>query len=335
MTRTLFSIVSVFVAAVILVIGGLVLPNWLLFTLTRAMAFGLVALGIVTLMRGGLVSFGQGLVYCLGAYASGLLALHLGITEIVVLVAVGALSGAIAAGILGPLIARYRGIFFAMLTMAMSMVLFGVLAKMTIIGGSDGFNVPEPTYFGYLPDVANSDYALYAFSVVLSAVAAGLCLLYFDSMPGLMALAVRENELRVEYLGASVFGVTVRNFVIAGILGGIGGALNAFALGHVDPYFSYWTTSGEFVFIAILAGHVSVGAVFLAALVTELVRSFANQYFPESWQILLGGFLLLVILFLPNGIGSLWAGIGPSSGKGRNTAGKTATSDVPAEEPAE
>lgn len=330
MNRSLFSVLSLVVVAAILVFGGLALPNWLLFTLTRAMAFGLVALGIVALMRGGLVSFGQGLVYCLGAYASGLLALHLGITEIVVLVLIGAVAGGIAAGILGPLIARYRGIFFAMLTMAMSMVLYGVLAKMTMIGGSDGFNVPEPTYFGYLPDVANADYALYAFSVILSAIAAILCLLYFGSMPGQMALAVRENELRVEYLGASVFWVTVRNFVIAGLLGGIGGALNAFALGHVDPYFSYWTTSGEFVFIAILAGHVSVVAVFLAALVTELVRSFANQYFPESWQMMLGGFLLVVILFLPNGLGSLWSHFGPASATRRirpadETAGKEAS----------
>jgi ABC-type branched-subunit amino acid transport system permease subunit len=310
MSRTFVTIISAGVVAIALILAGLALPNWLLFTMTRAMAFGLVALGIISLMRGGLVSFGQGLVYCLGAYASGLAATRLGITDITVLVAIGGLAGVAAAGLLGPLIARYRGIFFAMLTLAMSMVLFGVLAKMTMIGGSDGFNVPEPTFFGYLPDVSNADYALYCFSVLLSAAAAVLCLLYFSSMPGLIALAVRENELRVDYLGASVFAVTVRNFMIAGFLGGVGGALNGFALGHVDPYFSYWTTSGEFVFIAILAGHVSVGAAFIAALVTELVRSFSNQYFPEMWQLLLGGFLLLVILFVPNGIGSLWAHLG-------------------------
>lgn len=333
MSRPFLKVLSVGCVAIVFIVGGLAFPNWLLFTMTRAMAYGLVALGIVSLMRGGLVSFGQGLVYCLGAYASGLLATRVGVTDIVVLVVVGAITGAIAAGILGPLIARYRGIFFAMLTLAMSMVLFGVLAKVTMIGGSDGFNVPEPTYFGYRPDVANADYALYVFSVALSAVASVLCLLYFVSMPGLIALAVRENELRVEYLGASVFRVTVRNFVIAGILGGVGGVLNAFALGHVDPYFSYWTTSGEFVFIAILAGHVSVAAVFLAALITELVRSFSNQYFPEIWQLLLGGFLLLVILFVPKGIGSLWANVGPPTGQRRPE--RNVVTKTPAEEAAE
>ncbi|MEP0151547.1 MAG: branched-chain amino acid ABC transporter permease, partial [Nitratireductor sp.] len=144
-------------------------------------------------------------------------------------------------------------------------------------------------------------------AVGVAALAAALCRMYFDSGPGLVALAARENELRVEYLGASVFSVTQRNFIIAGTLAGLGGTLNGLALGHIDPFFSYWTTSGEVVFIAILGGYMSVIAVFGAALLTELVRSFANQYFPDSWQMALGIFLLLVILFLPKGFGSLWA----------------------------
>lgn len=308
--RLLLLIGTAAAAAIGLVAAGLLLPNWLLFTLTRAIGSGLVALGIVTLMRGGLVSFGQGLVYCLGAYASGLLASRAGITDIFLLLAVGGVAGLLAAGVVAPLIARYRGIFFAMLTLALSMVLYGVLAKMTFIGGSDGFNVPEVTYFGWQPGVAAADYALYCVAAVLGVSVALLSRLYFNSMPGLIALAVRENELRVEYLGTSVFNVTVRNFAIAGFLGGLGGTLNGFALGHVDPFFSYWTTSGEFVFTAILAGYTSVFAPFVAGLLLELVRSFSNTYFPESWQLLLGGFLLLVILFLPGGIGSLWGRLG-------------------------
>lgn len=287
---------------------GLVLPAWLLFTMTKAIGFGLVALGIVALMRGGLVSFGQGLYYCVGAYVSGLVSNWLGVTDAAVLLLAGALAGGLAAAAVSPLISRYRGIFFAMLTMALSMVLFGVLAKVTAIGGSDGFNVSSPSFFGWTPGVANADYALFAAAVLTAAIAAALCRLYFDSGPGLVALASRENELRVEYLGASVFTVTQRNVIVAGALAGLGGALNGFALGHIDPYFSYWTTSGEVVFVAILGGYASVLAVFGAALITELVRSFSGQYFPESWQLSLGLFLLIVIVFLPRGFGSLWAG---------------------------
>ena len=69
---------------------------------------------------------------------------------------------------------------------------------------------------------------------------------------------------------------------------------------------SFWTTSGEFVFVAILAGWQSVAAVFVASTVLEVVRSFSSSYFPNTWQLALGLFLLGVIRFLPRGIGSLW-----------------------------
>jgi branched-chain amino acid transport system permease protein len=75
---------------------------------------------------------------------------------------------------------------------------------------------------------------------------------------------------------------------------------------HIDPHFAYWTTSGEFVFIAVLAGNQSVAAVFVSSMALELVRSFSNLYLPNTWQLVLGVFLLGVILFLPRGIGSLW-----------------------------
>lgn len=319
------------IGAILFIALGWMLPLWLLFTMTKAIAFGLIALGIVALMRGGLVSFGQGLYYCVGAYVSGMLASRWGITDVFVLLIVGGLSGGLVAALVSPLIARYRGIFFAMLTMALSMVLYGVLAKVTAIGGSDGFNVPQPTFLGYLPGTGTADFALYAVAVGVAAIAAAVCRIYFDSGPGLIALAARENELRVEYLGASVFALTARNFILAGVLAGLGGVLNGVALGHVDPFFAYWTTSGEVVFIAVLGGYASVVAVFGAALITELVRSFANQYFPDSWQLALGLFLLLVILFLPRGFGSLWAG---ATG-GRAASKWRARSATPDEEPAE
>lgn len=294
------------IAFAALIAAGIAMPAWLLFTATKAIGYGLVALGIITLMRGGIVSFGQGLVYCVGAYASGLLAAQGGITDAAVLLFVGGAAPALVGLIFGPLIARYRGIFFAMLTVALSMVLYGVLVKMTSIGGSDGFTLPEPTFFGWAPGVDQSDFALYVAGSVICVIAATACRLYYDSMAGMVAMAVRENELRVEYLGASAFTVTVRNFVIAAALGGLGGTLNGIALGHIDPLFSFWTTSGEFVFIAVLAGHLSVAAAFVAAMILELVRSFSNRYFPETWQLVLGVFLIGTIIFLPGGIGSLW-----------------------------
>ena len=91
------------------------------------------------------------------------------------------------------------------------------------------------------------------------------------------------------------------------MLGGFGGALAALAIGHVDPNMAYWTTSGGFVFVTILAGAGSVAAAFVGSLVFEVVRSFAFDVMPQLWQMTLGSVLLLTILFLPDGLGSLFA----------------------------
>ncbi len=219
---------------------------------------------------------------------------------------IGGVAAALIAAPFAPLLSRYRGIFFAMLTLALSMVTYGLLMKLEMLGGSDGFNLGRPTLFGNeLPD-GRVVYTLYALTIVLATSMALLARIYFDSTRGLVTLAVRENELRVEYLGGSARQAMTINFILAAFCGGIGGALAVMALGHIEPNFSFWTTSGEFVFVAILAGWQSVAAVFVASTVLEIVRSFSSAYFPNSWQLVLGVFLLLVIRFLPRGIGSLW-----------------------------
>lgn len=289
--------------------AGYFMPRWLQFLCTMAAANGIVSLGIVLLMRGGVVSFGQGLVFAAGGYAAALLSNHMGVSDALLLLGAGGAASVLLVLPFAPLLARYRGIFFAMLTLALSMVLYGVLVKSDALGGSDGFNMSRPTLLGMRIADAWSGYVLYALAVLVAGGAAIAARIYFESARGLVSLAIRENELRVEYLGASVRQVMAVNFVLAAFLGGLGGALAIMALGHIEPNFSYWTTSGEFVFVSILAGHYSVAAVFLASLVLELVRSFSSAYFPNTWQMALGLFLLVVIRFLPRGLGSLWEGL--------------------------
>src|SRR6267378_420277 len=159
-----------------------------------------------------------------------------------------------------------------MLTLALSMVFYGALVKSTALGGSDGFNVGRPSLFGMsFADPREADFMLYAVSVIVT---------------GFAGIAT--------------------NFLFAAIFAGASGAFALMAQRHIDPQFAYWTTSGEFVFVAVLAGNQSVAAVFVASMALELVRSFSNLYLPNTWQLVLGVFLLGVILFLPRGIGSLW-----------------------------
>jgi ABC-type branched-subunit amino acid transport system permease subunit len=285
--------------------AGTVLPDWIISLATIAFANGLVVLGLIVLWRAGLVSFGQALYYCVGAYAVSLTGRWTGITDALLLVLIGGLSAALVSFVVGFLLARYREIFFAMLSLALSMILYGVLVKTESLGSTDGFGVIVPTFFGYAPHQEALLLALYLLVLAVCAIAAVLVDAYFRSLAGALAIPLRDNELRVEFLGMSVSRLIHTKLVISGALGGTGGALAAFAVGHVDPNMAYWTTSGEFVFITILAGAGSVSAAFIGSLVFEAVRSFAFAILPQLWQMLLGSALLLTILFLPQGLGSL------------------------------
>lgn len=310
-----FSVVTyAAIGFVALAAGAIVLPDWAMFLFAMALAKGLVCLGIVGMMRGGVVSFGQGLYYCLGAYTATLAANFLGVSDIFLLTLLSAAVCLLVGLIFGPLLSSYRGIFFAMLSLALSMVLYGSLSKMSFIGGTDGLNIGAPTFMGWAPEGRPLQTALYLYVVTIVVISGALMRVYFDSEQGLITQATRDNELRVEYLGASVRTVMAYNYAFGALLGGIGGTIAVLALGHVDPEFAFWTTSGEFVFVAILAGYLSVPAVFFAAIILELVRSFSSLYFPNTWQLSLGIFLLIVIVTLPSGLGSL-----VSRRKGQNT----------------
>ena len=292
------------VACALLLAAAPLAPQWLVFLLALALAKGLVVLGLVLLMRTGLVSFGQGLYFGLGAYAAALLAQR-GIADAALMIVAGTACAAAVAAILGLLLARYREIFFAMLSLAFSMILYGVLAKNSALGSTDGFTLHAKSFAGIALGAGMERRLFYAVSVVLVFCVAWLLHRYLASHWGRLSAAIRDNELRVEYLGASVYRVVYLNYVAAGALAGLGGALAALAVGHVDPETTYWTTSGEFVFIAILGGTGSVLAPFLSAALFEALRTIASQYAPNVWQLSLGLAMLAIIMFLPGGLWTL------------------------------
>jgi branched-chain amino acid transport system permease protein len=285
---------------------GPFLPKWATYLFTIAIAKALVALGLLLLMRTGLVSFGQGLYFGIGAYAAGLGPDWFGLRDAVPMVLLGAVAAGLVAAVLGLLLARYRTIFFAMLSLAFSMIFYGLLVKTSALGSTDGFNVAAKSVFGLSTSGIAGRYGTYGLTALTAFIAAVLLDRYQRTHLGRLAPAVRDNELRVEYMGASVRNVIHLHLVMAAVLAGAGGALTALAVGHVDPETAYWTTSGEFVFVAILSGTSSVAAPFLGALVLELLRSFAYEHAPNTWQLVVGGAMLAVILFLPEGLWSLF-----------------------------
>jgi branched-chain amino acid transport system permease protein len=265
-----------------------------------------VVLGLMMLLRCGLVSFGQALYYCLGAYAAGMLGRLYGVSGVFTLMLAGMATAALVAFVLGFLLARYRSIFFGLLSLAISMILYGLLVKTEALGSSDGFNVLPSTLFGIRPADEWVRYSVLAVAIVVAVIAALVVHRYLRTPLGRLAPAIKDNEIRVEYMGASARRAIHVKYVIAAALAGLGGALAATTVGHIDPEMAYWTTSGEFIFITILAGTGSVIAPFLGALIFGIIQTVAFDISPNTWQMVLGASLLAVIVFLPQGLWSLF-----------------------------
>ncbi len=285
----------------------LVLPSWLVSLGTVSLARGLVVLGLLVLWRTGLVSFGQALFFGTGGYTVGLMRVYAGVSDMVVLTLMATLIAGVLAYVLGLLISRYRQIFFAMLSLAFSMILYGALVKTEALGSTDGFNVVDLSIFGIAVEANVLQTVVYILVCLLAFLMAVIVNRYLNSPVGQLTAAIRDNEIRVEYLGVSVNRTINVKFVIAGALAGMGGAITAFAVGHVDPEaMVYWPISGEMVFVTILSGTGSVAAPFLGSIIFELLRTYAFDYIPAYWQFAMGTILLVIILFLPNGLWSLF-----------------------------
>lgn len=311
------------IAIPILICIGFVFPKWIVNYVQVSMGTGLVALGIMIQMRAGLVSFGQGLYFCVGGYAAGMAAKFIGITDLFALLALGIIAALILSSALGILLRKYREIFYAMLSLAVSMILFGMLSSTEQLGSTDGFNLPTATYLGWAPEGETARMMLYIITCI-TVMACAIALNRFLKSPmGYINEAIRENELRVEYLGASAHKAVHLTYVLAAVVSAIGGVLWALALGHVDPEMTNWTTSGQFVFVAILSGIGNVAAPLIGTFLLEIIRVYAVEISPNTWQMILGIVMLLIIIFLPKGLWSLLT-------RKKNSNQKKLTSSKPA-----
>jgi ABC-type branched-subunit amino acid transport system permease subunit len=276
---------------------------WVNFVFTLALAKGFAALGVALMLRAGLISIGHALFFAVGAYATAFFSRAWGISDVVVLLLASGLAATLIGAMVGAFMVRYRGIFFAMLNLAVSMVFFSLLAKLyRITGGTDGLRVPTPTVLGWSFGRTEFEWILLYGSLALVIGTGYLVHRYLASPMGQALSAVHTNEVRVEYLGLSVWGVLLSGYTISAALAGVGGAIAAIAVGHVVPEMSYWTVSGQLVLIAVLGGIGGVVGPFVGAIFLEVVRSFAVGYVGDAWNLIVGASLLAVIFFLPTGL---------------------------------
>jgi ABC-type branched-subunit amino acid transport system permease subunit len=112
----------------------------------------------------------------------------------------------------------------------------------------------QATFLGFKPEGASVKTWLFALTVLVAFGCAIAVQRYLRSGMGFAGEAIRENEIRVEYLGVSARRIIYYKYIVAAVLASLGGGLQAMAEGHVGPDTAYWTTSGEFVFVALLGG---------------------------------------------------------------------------------
>jgi ABC-type branched-subunit amino acid transport system permease subunit len=293
----------VVIGGLALIIIGAFVPNWIVNQFMFGFSRALAILGLMVLWRTGLVSFGHAFYFGLGAYAVAVVDIQFGVTDVLARLLIGAIVSGIAGFLLGFILRNYRDIFFAMLNTAISMVLYGIVVKTESLGSTDGFAISLPTIFGVSPE---TKYPLFVIITLVGVTAALGVNYYLKSTVGRLSTAIRDNEIRVEYLGYSVAQAIHLKYTLSTILAGGAGALMAMSLGQVDPdSMINWTVSGELVFVTILSGPGNVLAPFIGSLVFEVLRTYAFELAPQAWQLIMGATFLTIIFFLPGGIWSL------------------------------
>lgn len=295
-------------------IAAAIAAPWLRFVLTIALAKGIAVMGILLLLRAGQVSFGHALYIGFGAYTVAFFAPVSG-DGVLVLVAAAAGAGLLGL-VIGLFVTRYRQIFFGMLNLAMCMVFYSLLEKLYhITHGTDGIRVEIMPIAGQVLDRVTYEWTVFGIALGLAFALGLLIRLYLASPLGEALAGIKTRETRLEFMGVPARGVLLSAYVISAVVAGVGGALIAMTSRHVTPLLSYWTASGELVFIAILGGPGGVLGPFLGAVAYELIRVYAAASFADAWQMILGAALLLVILFAPGGLWGMAAKL--VGGRGR------------------
>ncbi|WP_447921908.1 branched-chain amino acid ABC transporter permease [Achromobacter aegrifaciens] len=276
--------------------------SWTITPIVIGLTYAIAALGVSVMARAGQISFGHAMYSCISAYTVAFLARAVPGADALTLILAGVLASFLSAVVIGLFVVRYRGIFFGMLNLALSMVLFALLGKLyTLTGGSDGLRIVRPAMAGFVMERESFERALLVLTLVLSLALAWWVQRYFRSGSGQALSAIKTNETRLEYLGFSAYLIMWKGYLLSAVVVGFSGAILALMQGLVTPEIGSWLRSGEFVFITILGGAGHAAGAFLGAVGFETVKLVSAAYFPGLWQFLLGLTLILVIFMFPTG----------------------------------
>jgi branched-chain amino acid transport system permease protein len=266
--------------------------------------YGLFALGFNLLFGTlGLLSFGHAALFGAGAYACGIALVHFGAPWWLGILA-GLAGGMLIAAIIGALAIRTRGIYFAMVTLALAQCVYFVAYQATdLTGGENGLRGIDVEHINIADLSINFVDPLTRYYVVAAFVAAALFLLsrILASPFGAVLEAVRENEARARACGYDVRATRWLAFVISGGFCGLAGALQAIHLSIVPIETLYYQTSGLVVMMALLGGMGTFFGPFIGAGVFLLLENLVSLW-TVHWQLFVGAAFVACVMFFPRGI---------------------------------
>jgi branched-chain amino acid transport system permease protein len=300
----IFTLLVMVVFAITPFVAPIIDETFYVTVFARIMIWGIAAVSLNLIMGyGGLISFGHSVYLGIGGYTVGILAFH-GVTSAWIQwpLAIG-LSGAIAF-VFGAISLRTRGVYFIMITLALAQMIFFLSVSAERYGSDDGLNVLARSDFGVsffsLEDKMTMYYTI--FFVLLACVLISWRLVH--SRFGVVMRASKSNETRVQAVGVSTYRYRLTAFVIAGVMCGIAGLLQANLERFVSPDMMNWPRSGELIFMVVLGGMSTlfgpVTGAFVFLMLSEILASWTIH-----WHIIFGPFLVLVVLFARGGIAGL------------------------------
>jgi branched-chain amino acid transport system permease protein len=298
-------------ACVLLLLAAPPLATWIgqpyyIELLRRVMIFAIAAVSLnLILGYGGLVSFGHAAYLGVGGYSVGILAFY-GIHNGWLQWAVAILGSALVAFLIGAISVRTRGIYFIMITLAFTQMLYYLGISVEEYGGDDGMRLKVKSQFSGLVDLADP-LAFYYLVLVLLLACMYLVHRVVHSRFGMVIRAAKSNEARSRAIGFSPYPYQLAAFVIAGAMCGLAGALLANHTAYIAPAFMDWTRSGEIMFMVILGGMATAAGPALGAFALLVVEDLLAGW-TQHWQVIVGPLLILSVLFFKRGLAGLLPG---------------------------
>jgi branched-chain amino acid transport system permease protein len=272
---------------------------------TRVLVLGLAAMSLNFLLGfTGVLSFGHAAWFGLGAYGAGLTLKYLALSTPLAVVA-GMVLGGVCGGLLGMLLVRRRGVYFAMVTIAFGQVFYYIAFQWSsLTGGDDGLRgfARQPIDFGLFKfDILSDANNFYYFVLVCFALVVGAMGFILRSPFGRTMIAIRENERRSRFLGIPVERHIWIAFTLSCFFMASAGALYALVNNFADPRGLHYSQSGDFVMMAVMGGMRSFWGPLLGAAVFVVLQDYLSSI-TVNWMSFVGLLFVLVVLFFPRGL---------------------------------